>query len=275
VTVAFDSPRIGRLLRIAGLAGGIALAVVVWATFMRFGGDPGDATTYWTVDPEAPYWRPEYQFLYAPAFAQALIPFQALPFDVWVGLIRGLEAAALVLLAGPATPLVLFTPPVITEINAGNVNLLAIAAVVYGFRWPALWAFVLLSKVTFGIGLLWFVVRREWRSLAIALGVTAAISLVSFIYRPGLWFDWVAFIASLAGGDGTAGFLPVWFRLPVAALLVIWGARTDRPWAMGVAMFVAIPRLYPLSPVVLVGVLPLRWPSLALVPPRIRRRSAT
>jgi hypothetical protein len=261
------------LLRFAGLCGGIALAVVVWATFVRFGGDPGDAMTYWTVDPGAPYGRPAYQFLYAPAFAQALVPFQALSLDVWVGLIRAAEVAALVLLAGPAVPLVLFTPPVITEINAGNVNLLAMAAVVWGFRWPGLWAFVLLSKFTFGVGLLWFVVRREWRSLAIALGVTAAIAAVSFVYRPGLWFDWVAFIASLAGGDGTAGFLPVWFRLPIAALLVVWGARTDRPWAVGVAMFVATPRLYPLSPVVLVGILPLAWPSLALIPARITRRA--
>ena len=32
------------------------------------------------------------------------------------------------------------------------------------------WAFVLLTKVTPGMGLLWFVVRREWRALLIAYG---------------------------------------------------------------------------------------------------------
>ncbi len=44
------------------------------------------------------------------------------------------------------------------------------AAIALGFRYPATWAFVLLAKVTPGIGLLWFLVRREWRNLAIALG---------------------------------------------------------------------------------------------------------
>ena len=50
------------------------------------------------------------------------------------------------------------------ELAGGNISLLLAVAIVVGFRWPAAWAFVLLTKVTPGIGLLWFVVRREWRS---------------------------------------------------------------------------------------------------------------
>ena len=49
------------------------------------------------------------------------------------------------------------------------------AAIVIGFRWPAAWSLVLLTKITPGIGLLWFAVRREWRSLAIALGAVIMI----------------------------------------------------------------------------------------------------
>ena len=66
------------------------------------------------------------------------------------------------------------------EVAGGNVSLLLAAAIVLGFRWPAAWSIVLLTKITPGIGLLWFAVRREWRSLAIALGATAVIAAVSF-----------------------------------------------------------------------------------------------
>ena len=65
------------------------------------------------------------------------------------------------------------------EVAGGNVSLLLAVAIVVGFRWPAAWALVLLTKITPGIGLLWFAVRREWRHLAIALGATAAIVAVS------------------------------------------------------------------------------------------------
>ena len=52
------------------------------------------------------------------------------------------------------------------ELAGGNIHLLLAAAIVLGFRWPWTWSLVLLTKITPGIGLLWFVVRREWRNLA-------------------------------------------------------------------------------------------------------------
>ena len=61
----------------------------------------------------------------------------------------------------------------------------------HAFRWPGTWSFVLLTKVTPGIGLLWFAARREWRNLAIALGVTAAIVAVSMAIDPALWRSWI------------------------------------------------------------------------------------
>jgi hypothetical protein len=39
--------------------------------------------------------------------------------------------------------------------------------------------------------------------------------------------------------------------------VVIWGARKDHRWALIVALFLALPRWYYLSPVVLVGLFPL------------------
>ena len=67
--------------------------------------------------------------------------------------------------------LVLAFPPVALELYHGNIHLLMAAAIVLGFRYPIGWSFLLLTKVTPGVGLVWFAVRREWRPLIIALGV--------------------------------------------------------------------------------------------------------
>src|SRR4029078_312592 len=110
-------------------------------------------------------------------------------------------------------------------------------AIVIGFRWPAAWALVLLTKITPGIGLLWFAVRREWRHLAIALFATAAIAAVAVVVRPQEWRDWVDVVIGNAGKGGTWASVPVplWIRLPLAAALVVWGARTDRAWTVPIA----------------------------------------
>ncbi len=70
-------------------------------------------------------------------------------------------------------------PPVALELYHGNVHLLMAAAIVLGFRYPVGWSFLLLTKVTPGVGLIWFAVRREWRPLLIALGFTGALVAVS------------------------------------------------------------------------------------------------
>ena len=116
-----------------------------------------------------------------------------------------------------------------------------------GFRYPWTWGFVLLTKVTPGIGLLWFAVRREWRALGIALGVTGAIVAVSLVLDLQLWRDWIAFIGSTPEGGSVAQFnipIPLWIRLPAAAALVVWGGLTDRRWTVPVAATLALPVLW-------------------------------
>ncbi len=96
-------------------------------------------------------------------------------------------------------------PPVALSLYHGNIDLFIAAAVALGFRYPWTWGFVLLTKVTPGVGLLWFAVRREWRSLLIALGVTGTIVAVSVAVNPQLWQEWFAFLARRAGRwDGGA-----------------------------------------------------------------------
>ncbi len=248
------------LIALYGLAGGVA--TLVWATFTRVGGTPVDARCFYDADPAHPYWRTDYAFLYSPAAAQAMVPLHLLSFEAFVALVRGVELVALYALTGPFLPLVVFWSPVASELNAANINLLIVAVGVWGLRWPALWSFVLLTKVTPGIGLLWFAARREWRQLAIAIGVTGAISLGSLALAPGLWLDWVAFMTTIQPSDG----VPLWVRMLGAALLVVWGGRTDRRWTVVLAVVIATPRLYLMTPAMLVGLLYYLRPQLGRIP---------
>ena len=233
------------------------LAIMVWVTFTMWRGDPTDARDFW-VDAARPY-TPDgvHRFAYSPAFAQAIAPFHLLGFEVYVAAQRGVELVCALWLAGPVLPIALFLPPVAAEINAANINLILVTAVALGFRWPAFWSIVLLTKPTMGIGLLWFVLRREWRALAIALGVTLGIAGVSFALNPGAWIQYPQAVFAIDATPGWPFPWPIWMRLPVAVPLVIWGARTNRPWAAALGAMLAAPRLYFLSPVMLLGLLPL------------------
>src|SRR4029077_11489998 len=119
-------------------------------------------------------------YLYSPAFELVVGWGRHLSFDAFPAIWRALLCVALVWLAGPFTLLVLFTFPVASEINAGNIQLLAAVAIVlsllHGRGWASPCVCVVLTKVTPGLALLWFAVRREWRRLAVAIGVTAGIA---------------------------------------------------------------------------------------------------
>ena len=136
--------------------------------------------------------------------------------------------------------LLILALPVSEEILIGNIHLLLAAAIVVGFRWPGTWAFVLLTKVTPGIGLLWFPVRRQFRALAIALGTTAAIVAVSFVLAPDLWRWWIGMLRH----DGGAGASLLLARLAIAGALTAWGAATGRRWVVPLAAMLALPTIW-------------------------------
>src|SRR5439155_12080818 len=111
----------------------------------------------------------------------------------------------------------------------------------------AAWAFIILTKVSPGIGVLWFVARREWRKAAIALGVTAALALASFLLAPALWREYVSAMVDNFAFVPVGGYpfpWPQWLRMPIAAVLVIWAARTDRPWVVPIAVVLALPLIW-------------------------------
>jgi len=239
---------------------GAAMAVTVYIVALAAGLVPlaVDAHAYWAADPLYPY-RPVTlgdfdAYFYSPAFAQAIWPITRLPWQVFAAVWTTLLGVALYAVSGRWFGLVLVLVSI--ELAMGNIHILIGLAVAFGFRWPAMWAFVLLTKVTPGIGLLWFVVRREWKPLAIAIGTTAAIVLVSALVRPGAWLEWLALLAGPTAG-GNVIPVPLWLRLPLAAVLVTWGARTDRRWTVVVAAWLALPAWWWNGAAVLVGLIPL------------------
>ncbi len=209
-----------------------------------------EAFCYWLPDLADPYprsdWTHAVAYVYSPAFLQGLAVLKALPWKAFLAVWTGLLLLAIRYLVGPRLWAVAI-PLAALELLGGNIHLLLAAAIVAGFRWPGLWASVLLTKVTPGVGLIWFAVRREWRSLGVAVGATAAIVAVPWAAAPGAWADWLGVLGASAAksvGLWAAVPLPLWLRLPVAVGLVAWGARTDRRWTVPVASMLDLPALW-------------------------------
>ena len=230
------------------LATGFAL-VVVTSVGQSFG---YDAYSYWSIDFNDLYGRAMNNnfalgaFRYAPPIAYLFGPLGALPWWLFLWLWAALMLAIIFWLSGRWALVVLALPPIALELYHGNVHLLMAAAIALGFRYPWTWAFVLLTKVSPGIGVLWFAFRREWRSLAMALGATAAISLATYVVAPHHWSEWIASIFSNVCQPQFFSVPPAApLRLPVAVVLLFWGARTDRPWTVPIAATLALPIIWP------------------------------
>jgi Glycosyltransferase family 87 len=186
-------------------------------------------------------------FAYSPPIALILAPFTTLPWLAFVSLWYTLLISAVVWLGRGAFLAVLAFPPVAIDLYHGNIHLLIAVAIALGFRYPAVWSGVLLTKVTPGVGLLWFVARGEWRKLAVALGVTGVIVGATLVTMPTQWMGWVTMLADSAGTPPPWPALPIplWLRLPAAAALVWWGARRDKRWTVPLSAALALPALWP------------------------------
>jgi Glycosyltransferase family 87 len=240
------------------LVGAIGALMIVAAVHSHVA---GDALGLQRADPMHPYvgavLGEEGAYLWSPAIIQAAAPLRDAPW--FVDALRATNAGALVLMAGPAALPVLAFGPTIAELRLANINILIGAAVVLGLRWPAAWAFVLLTKVTPGVGLVWFAVRREWRSLAIALAATATVAAVSFAISPGAWVEWIRMLTATRelGPEWVVLPFPLALRVLAAAGLVAWGGLRDHRWTVPVAAFVALPAPYETALPMLVAVFPL------------------
>jgi hypothetical protein len=237
-------------VRLALFAGAWALGLLGLAVAVT-GTHGGDRLVYWSAVGQPLYVHAEFSkdgFLYSPIIAQLLYPLSLLPWPLFWALFAVAGVATFGWLLAPlgwvfAPPLVLAVLPVAID---GNIEWLLALAVVFGFRYPGMWAIPLLTKISPGVGIVWFAIRREWRALAIALGFSAALAGVSFIFAPNLWFAWIGMLLENAQtrGDGWSQ-LPislVW-RVVLATALIAWGARTNRRWTVIIGVMLSRPDL--------------------------------
>lgn len=284
VTVAAASP-LPRLRRaraaVAGLAGdetasrafrhGLWLAgaftVAIAITEAIRGNVGGDAAAYYSVwarhgspytsSPETPG-----AYLYSPAFAQAIWPLTQLPWRVFCGLWLGLSGLVYAWLLAPL-PLRWRGPLLLLALGlgaGGNIWPLFALVIVFGCRRPSLWAIPALTKITPCLGPIWFAARKEWRQLSVALGAILAITAVSAVIAPHLWFDWFRFLAAphRAGKLAppveipTRVLLPI--ELPIAVGITVLAARRNAPWLLPIAVLFAQPLLYGQSVLILAAI---------------------
>ena len=249
---------------------GLILLALLWANYATTIGWPVfagvDNRAYWSAWQGAGLYAPTAQvgeatYIYSPAFAQLLWPLTLLPWEAFRWLWIVASCAAMVWLLWPLGGALRWMAIVLACyfcLNAKADWLIALA-VGLGFRYPAAWSLALLTKVTPGIGLLWYAVRREWRQLAVALGATLAIAALSFALAPGLWSGWLGVLARSTGhaahGEILGFGIPTLFlRLPLAALLVAWGALGGRTWTLAVAAWIASPDLWVETVVILAAI---------------------
>ena len=261
--------------RRALIAFGAIVAISIWVVIVAVAepydwartGTGHDARPYWTALFSQPYATSRVgahdAYLYSPAFLELIAPLRALPWQLFMACWIGILILATLYLVGPLLlgPVLLLALP---ELIGGNITLLIAAAIVAGFRYPGSWAFPLLTKVTPGLGLIWFTVRRQWRALGMAVAMTAGVMLLSVLFTtPAAWAEWFRVLAGNAGSPIDSGSLPVplLVRLPIAIVLVAWAALRDRRWAMPIACLLALPVIWYGSLSLLVAVIPLAFPA--------------
>jgi hypothetical protein len=247
----------------AGLVALASIGLVLGAAFATQRLIAIDSTVFWSAGHSPEYYSPLWtcvggcSYLYSPPFAQLvgllswpafIIPWTLLLFVGWWGSTRSwslptfVGSVLVVAAIGYGNP---FSNP-LDQTAIGNPQILIAAVCVIGFRYPAAWAFVLLTKVAPGVGVLWFAVRHEWRNLGIALGVTAAVVCASVVVAPGAWGEYLRFITANADAASPVPVVPIPFivRFPMSVALIAWGARTDRRWTVPIAVGWASLALY-------------------------------
>lgn len=217
--------------------------------------DPYDARAYWEADPANLYlahWIGGY--VYPPPLALFVNVLHPLGWPVfitafttatWTAFWYCARAWSLPVLLASLALVPLIGGNVVGYLFLGNIQILMAAAVVASVRHPAWAALPLLTKGV-GVSFVWYAVRREWRSLGIAVGTTAAVVAVTFVAAPEAWFAFYRFVTDNGLTASPIPLVPVPFavRLVAATALVAWGGLTDRRWTLPIAAGIAIPALY-------------------------------
>jgi hypothetical protein len=229
---------------------GLAILIAYWVMTPVVG---RDADNFWNVDLADPYrepWGGTLAYVYSPAFAQLISPLTLLPYELFYKVWQGISMVSLAWLLTPVgAALALALPFVRTDIDGGQIHLWLAVMCVVGMTQPGAWAFGFLTKVTPGIGVIWFAARREWRATALALAVTAAVVAVSAFVSPRAWADWVELLIASATlnmlGLPLSDSPVIVVRGPVAAGLLVIAAWRGRPAAIPLIVCFALPTIWP------------------------------
>lgn len=158
--------RAGPVRAVFGLMGALVLVA-----FWMLSPIPAtsDGRAYWQIDLTDLYglrFGDLNAYLYSPAFAQLIYPLTLLPFDVFYKVIQAANLMAMVWLVGPlGGALSLLAPPVRIELATGQIHLWLAIVVVLSFRHPWLWPLGVLTKVTPGVSLFWWIGRPNGSNL--------------------------------------------------------------------------------------------------------------
>ncbi|MDE8667147.1 glycosyltransferase family 87 protein [Pseudarthrobacter sp. H3Y2-7] len=220
-----------------------------------------DAHAYWlAAQSELVYDRAPGQrdaYLYSPAFVAAIKPLATLSWPFFLVIWICLEAAILIWLVKPlqlrwSAPIFLLCLP---ELMVGNIYILLAGSAVVGMYRPAAWGFPILTKLTAGVGLLWFAARGEWSRFIEGIGGLTLVVIVLYALEPTQWQAWMQFLFEQRDGtpDSQTSFV---LRCLLAALLVAIGAWKQRPWLIAPAMVLASPVLVGLIPLTMLAAIP-------------------
>jgi hypothetical protein len=108
-------------------------------------------------------------------------------------------------------------------------------------------------------------IRRDWRALAIAIGVTSAITGVSFVLDPAQWARWLDLLRTDSVAAGAAAFdTEGWYvpialgpRLVAAGAVVVVAAALGRRSLVPIGVVLAMPVVWLNSLAVLTACVPL------------------
>jgi hypothetical protein len=262
LTDSIDLDRWRSPIRLGLSAVGVAMLALVYSVR-----GPGfDFYAYWAVDPSDPYRIPDGlgAFHYAPPVIWLSEPFKLLSFDAGYVVWTVLMGALLVWMTRSWALAWCAFPPVASELYHGNIDIVLAAALVAGFRAPAAWVLLPITKITTGINLLWPVLRRDVRALAaVAIAGALIVGASLLIQGADLWRAWIDHLVVRMGRPEAGGALidiSLWLRLPFAVALMVWASRTSRRWLVPFAVALAMPLLWFHSLSVLVAIQPL-WRS--------------
>ncbi|MBI2781874.1 MAG: hypothetical protein HYX55_08790 [Chloroflexi bacterium] len=206
------------------------------------GGGGIDAIDYWNASRNLAAGLPLHsvtygQFLaysYPPILAQLLLPFTLLPSDAFVWLWRALELACLRVAVGSwrtAGIALLGFPPLLAELDAGNIHLIMAAACSLAMRGHAFLVAPagLLKFASLPLAPLGWV--RDRRGFLLGIALALAIVSVSIVVAADRWAEYLRFLTTAAfptGWYNLAEAVPLPLRLGVAIALGIGALRWVR-----------------------------------------------